>query len=57
METLKLFKVCGADNPADLLTKHLGRDVVDKHLETMSIMRAEGRAASAPTVSAEVKEL
>ena len=53
----KLYKVLGAANPADLLTKHLARDTIDKHLETMSIMRAEGRAASAPTVNAEVREL
>jgi hypothetical protein len=44
----RLFKVTGTDNPADLLTKHLARDVVDRHLETMSLVRQEGRAETAP---------
>jgi hypothetical protein len=44
----KLFKVAGAENPADLLTKHLAREVVDRHLETMSLVRQDGRAETAP---------
>ena len=53
----KLFKICGAYNPADLLTKHLCRELVDRHLVAMSFIRADGRAASAPKVSAEIREL
>ena len=53
----KLFKVAGSEPVADLLTKHLVRDVLDKHLAVMGVMRAEGRAASAPKVSAEIREV
>lgn len=44
----KLFKVAGANNPADALTKHLAREDLDRHLEAMSVRRADGRAATAP---------
>jgi hypothetical protein len=44
----KLYKMAGVDNSADALTKHLSRDVVDKHLRAMCLMRLDGRAATAP---------
>ena len=44
----KLYKVPGASNPADALTKHLARDDLDRRLEKMPIRRAEGRARTAP---------
>jgi hypothetical protein len=44
----KLFKIPGAENPADLLTKHLTRDVMDRHLSVMALHRMSGRAESAP---------
>jgi hypothetical protein len=44
----KLFKVAGAENPADLLTKHLPRETIDRHLTAVSAIRQEGRAATAP---------
>jgi hypothetical protein len=44
----KLFKVAGAENPADLLTKHLPRETIDRHLSVVSVTRQEGRAATAP---------
>ena len=53
----KLFKVAGSENVADVLTKNLARDLLDKHLAAMGVMRAEGRAASAPMVSAEIREM
>ena len=53
----KLFKISGVENPADLLTKHLSREMVDRRLVAMSLFRADGRAASAPKVSAEIREL
>ena len=34
---IKLEKVAGEDNPADLLTKYLSRDVILRHLTRMSI--------------------
>jgi hypothetical protein len=44
----KLFKVAGAENPADLLTKYLPRESIDKHLKTMRMASASGRAETAP---------
>ena len=43
-----LVKVLGSANPADLLTKHLSRPDMEKHLRTLSVTKAGGRAASAP---------
>ena len=45
---ISLFKVLGTDNPADLFTKHVPRDATDQCLATMSVIRSEGRADSAP---------
>ena len=45
---IALFKVLGTDNPADLFTKHVPRDATDQYLATMSVIRSEGRADSAP---------
>ena len=42
-----LLKVNSEDNPADVLTKHVTRVVLDKHLWAMSLKRAAGRAATA----------
>ena len=49
-----LFKVKGEHNPADLLTKPLGRVALDTHLRHLRVCREDGRAASAPAASAEV---
>ena len=43
-----LFKVKGEDNPADLMTKHLTRDVMVRHLNFMGADFREGRAQVAP---------
>ena len=45
-----LTKVLGADNPADLLTKHVPRDVMRKHMEFIGLKSEVGRAQSAPTI-------
>ena len=34
---VKVFKVSGVENPADLMTKSLSAEVVDKRLRTMGI--------------------
>ena len=47
-ERLWLEKVAGADNPADLATKHLSADVMRKHLESLGVRVGGGRARSAP---------
>ena len=43
-------KVLGEKNPADLLTKHLGAEVIARHVDTLNMIWVEGRAESAPTL-------
>ena len=45
-----LTKVLGAENPADILTKHVPKDILMKHMRFIGIRAEEGRAASAPTL-------
>ena len=49
-EVLGLEKVAGADNPADLGTKHLNSDTMKKHLVRLGVRTSGGRAGSAPTL-------
>jgi hypothetical protein len=44
----RLYKVAGAENPADLLTKHLNREEIQRHLKALSLSIAGGCAATAP---------
>ena len=37
-------KVLGTENPADLMTKYLTREVVDKHMSSLNQEIREGRA-------------
>jgi hypothetical protein len=48
---IALLKVLGSENPADLLTKHLSRDLADQHLCRIHLYRETGRAESAPKVA------
>ena len=41
---LELREVLGTENPADLVTKHLDRDKVDKCMPQLSQCRNQGRA-------------
>ena len=50
-----LFKVRGDQNPADVLTTSVPREVLDRHLRTLGLQRTDGRAASAP--QAQLQEL
>ena len=43
-----LFKVKGEDNPADLMTKHLSRETMIRHLKFLGAELREGRAKVAP---------
>ena len=43
-----LFKVQGEQNPADILTKCVSREVLDRHLSKLNLHRVDGRAATAP---------
>ena len=45
-----LTKIPGNDNPADMLTKHVSRDIMLRHMETIGIKSESGRASSAPTL-------
>ena len=47
---VKLNKVPGNDNLADLMTKHLDRGKIDEYLEKLSIQRQKGRHALAPVL-------
>ena len=44
----ELYKVLGAHNLADVLTKTVNRETLDRHLRTLGLTRAEGRAETAP---------
>lgn len=46
-EKLNYLKVPGADNPSDVLTKHVPADLLDHHLKTMNVIFEGGRAESA----------
>ena len=46
----KLTKVAGVDNPADILTKHVTRDILRRHMDMMGLRPEDGRATSAPTL-------
>ena len=45
-----LTKIPGSENPADLLTKHVPREIMIKHMDFIGLRAEEGRAASAPTL-------
>ena len=46
----QLFKIPGTENPADILTKHVPRDLVDKLIRYIGVHRQKGRAESVPTL-------
>ena len=47
---MKLSKVWGHDNPADLLTKHLDAATLQRHLRLLGIEYREGRSAETPMI-------
>ena len=47
---LVLRKVSGAENIADILTKHVTRSVLDQHLRKIGVVRREGRNTLCPSV-------
>ena len=46
----KLLKVAGADNPADMLTKHVDKPLLLKHTAALGLYYEDGRAESAPAI-------
>ena len=53
--TFILFQVIGSANPADLFTKHLARAAIQQHWQVLGVGMEDGRARSAPLVSAEIE--
>ena len=47
---LQVRKVLGAENPADLFTKHLSAADMWKRLETLQISIEEGRSRAVPAI-------
>ena len=47
-KVIEVIKVPGEQNPADLMTKHLGADVISAHLVRLSCWERSGRAKAAP---------
>ena len=47
---IKLTKVLGSENPADLLTKHVPRETMRKHMAFLNLVPEEGRPMPAPTL-------
>ena len=43
-----LTKIAGAENPADISTKNVTREIIEKHCKNMGLRLEAGRAASAP---------
>ena len=44
---VKLGKIPGSDNPSDVMTKNVSRELLEKHLSGLSCMFSEGRADKA----------
>ena len=47
----KLTKIPGADNPSDMLTKHVDKVSMNKHMKTLGLRYEGGRAMSAPSIT------
>ena len=47
---LRYKKVLGTRNPADILTKHVPKDLLNAHIVTLGIDIRGGRAETAPTI-------
>ena len=56
-EKLSLNKVPGSENPADMGTKGLNGDMIDKFVRMLSMEHREGRADLAPEVCKMIHEL
>ena len=52
-----LAKIPGVDNPADILTKHVDKHTLAKHMATLGLQQEAGRASSAPTLDHQVHQL
>ena len=48
---VRLMRVKGIDNPADVLTKHVGSEVLTKHMSRLGMDRRRDRHEIAPSVA------
>ncbi len=48
---LKYSKVLGVENPADLMTKYLNVETIDRHCKKLDVSFPGGRAAAAPQLN------
>jgi hypothetical protein len=46
-----LVKIAGAENPADIMTKHVDRTLLVKHLAKLNMVELSGRAECAPAAA------
>ena len=49
---VRLHKILGTENPADLFTKHLPRPAMETHMQKLNLVKLEGRPDAAPRLSA-----
>ena len=48
---VELHRVPGADSPADMMTKYVGRAILEKMTKRIGMVAMEGRARSAPAAA------
>ena len=46
----QIKNIAGADNAADMLTKHVERPLLKKHMATLGLFSEDGRASLAPRI-------
>ena len=51
---VELAKVAGSDNVANVMTKYLGRGLLETQVHTMNLIPADGRAALAAQIGDQV---
>ena len=49
-QELMIHKVLGTQNPADIFTKNVNRELIDRYCQLVGIQYLQGRAQSAPSV-------
>ena len=52
---ISIRKVAGEDNLSDILTKHVDRKLLDKHLESIGLERRPGRHELSPSIQGGLK--
>ena len=52
---IKLIKIKGTENPADLLTKYLGNEVLQGHLGRLGMVQELGRHELSPEIARDAK--